>query len=71
MYPEVGDRDSPKEWLEKGSTDVLQRAHERVADILHEYYPSHIPDATDAELRKMLAIKLPRENMRAGNDRWK
>ena len=71
MYPVVGDRGSPKEWVEQGSTDVLQRAHKRVADILREYYPSHILDATDAELRKMLAIKLPRENMRPGNDRWK
>jgi trimethylamine--corrinoid protein Co-methyltransferase len=71
IYPEVGDRSSPKEWLEQGSTDVLQRAHQRVADILRECYPSHISDATDAELRKMLAIKLPREHMRPGNDRWR
>jgi trimethylamine--corrinoid protein Co-methyltransferase len=71
IYPVVGDRSSPKEWLEQGSTDVLQRAHERVADILREYYPSHIPEALDAELRKTLAIKLPRGNMRPGNDRWK
>ena len=71
IYPEVGDRSSPKEWLEQGSTDVLQRAHQRVADILREHYPTHIPDAMDAELRKMLEIKLPRGNMRPGNDRWK
>jgi trimethylamine---corrinoid protein Co-methyltransferase len=70
VYPEVGDRGSPKEWLEQGSTDVLQRAHKRVAEILHAYYPSHIPEAMDAVLREMLAIKLPRKNMRAGNDRW-
>ena len=71
VYPEVGDRGSPKEWLEQGSTDVLQRAHKRVGEILHEYYPSHISDAVDAELRRMLAVKLPRENMRPGNERWK
>ncbi len=70
IYPVVGDRSSPKECLEQGSTDVLQRAHERVADILREYYPSHIPEALDAELRKTLAIKLPRGNMRPGNERW-
>jgi trimethylamine--corrinoid protein Co-methyltransferase len=71
IYPDVGDRSSPKEWLEQGSTDVLQRAHKRVADILREYYPSHISEATDEALRKMLAVKLPRGNMRSGNDRWK
>ncbi len=69
IYPDVGDRSSLKEWLERGSTDALQCAHKRVADILRAYYPSHISDATDAELRTMLAIKLPRENMRPGNDR--
>jgi trimethylamine:corrinoid methyltransferase-like protein len=57
--------------VEQGSTDVLQRAHKRVADILREYYPSHISEATDEALRKMLAVKLPRGNMRSGNDRWK
>jgi trimethylamine--corrinoid protein Co-methyltransferase len=70
VYPVVGDRGSPKEWLEQGSTDVLQRAHKRVAEVLREYYPSHIPEAMDAQLREMLAIKLPRANMRAGNKRW-
>jgi trimethylamine--corrinoid protein Co-methyltransferase len=70
VYPVVGDRGSPKEWLEQGSSDVLQRAHKRVAEILRDYYPSHVPEATDAELRKLLPIKLPREYMRAGNKRW-
>jgi trimethylamine--corrinoid protein Co-methyltransferase len=71
VYPVVGDRASPKEWREQGSTDVLERAHRRVSEVLRQHYPSHISDATDAELRKMAAIKLPRENMRPGNDRWK
>jgi trimethylamine--corrinoid protein Co-methyltransferase len=62
VYPVVGDRGSPKEWVEQGSTDVLQRAR--------EHYPSHVSEATDAELRKMSAIKLPRGNMRPGNGRW-
>jgi trimethylamine--corrinoid protein Co-methyltransferase len=70
VYPVVGDRGSPKEWVEQGSTDVLQRARLRVAEILREHYPSHVSEATDAELRKMSAIKLPRGNMRPGNGRW-
>jgi trimethylamine--corrinoid protein Co-methyltransferase len=70
VYPVVGDRGSPKEWVEQGSTDVLQRARLRVAEILREHYPSHVSEAMDAQLRKMSAIKLPRENMRPGNGRW-
>jgi trimethylamine--corrinoid protein Co-methyltransferase len=64
VYPEVGDRLSPKDWAEQGSTDVLQRAKKRVEEILGGDRPSHIPDDVDAKIREMLEIRLPRENMR-------
>ena len=32
IYPEVGDRTSPKEWIEQGSTDVRVKAREKVQD---------------------------------------
>jgi len=70
VYPVVGDRGSPKEWHERGSTDVLERAHAKVSEILREHYPAHVSDAIDVSIREMLEIKLPRGNMRAGNDRW-
>jgi trimethylamine--corrinoid protein Co-methyltransferase len=64
VYPEVGDRLSPKDWAEQGSTDVLQRAKKRVEEILGGDRPSHIPDDVDAKIRAMLEIHLPREKMR-------
>ncbi len=70
LYPVVGDRSSPKEWIEQGSTSVLDRARLRVAEILSRHYPAHIDPALDAELRRRLPIKLPREVMRSGNGRW-
>jgi len=63
VYPEVGDRLSPKDWAEQGSTDVLQRAKARVDEILGGDRPSHIPDDVDLKIREMLAIHLPREKM--------
>jgi len=66
VYPEVGDRLSPKDWAEQGSTDVLQRAKEKVGEILWSSYPGHIPDQVDAKIREQLTIRLPRENMRRG-----
>jgi len=64
VYPEVGDRNSPKDWAEQGSTDVLQRAKARVNEILGGDRPSHVPDHVDAKIREMLNIRLPREKMR-------
>ena len=70
VYPEVGDRTSPKEWIEQGSTDIVQRARARVNDILSRHYPDYIDPALDAELRRRFPIKLPAELMAPGNGRW-
>jgi trimethylamine--corrinoid protein Co-methyltransferase len=70
VYPEVGDRTSPKEWAEQGSTDVVQRATQRLHETLRQHYPTHIPPEVDAALRERFPIRLPKENMLAGNDRW-
>ncbi len=66
VYPEIGDRLSPKDWVEQGSTDVLQRAKEKVGEILGNHYPGHISDQVDATIREQLTIRLPREDMRRG-----
>ncbi len=65
VYPAVGDRLSPKDWAEQGSTDVVQRAQEKVRQILSSHYPAHIPDHVDEQIREQLTIRLPRENMQA------
>ncbi|NCF72170.1 MAG: methyltransferase [Gammaproteobacteria bacterium] len=64
VYPEVGDRLSPKDWAEQGSTDVLQRAKKKVEEILAGSRPQHISEQIDAEIRSRLSIQLPREKMR-------
>jgi len=64
LYPDVGDRRSPNDWAERGSLDVLQRAAEKARDILAHHYPTHIPDAVDAAIRREFPVRLPREGMR-------
>ena len=66
VYPEVGDRKSPKEWAEAGSSDVVTRARARTAEILSRHYPDHIDRALDASLRQAFDIKLPAAAMRPG-----
>ena len=70
VYPEVGDRTSPKEWKELGSTNVVTKARARVKEILGSHYPRHIGDEMDAAIRASADIKLPREFMKPGNGRW-
>ena len=70
VYPEIGDRKSPKEWIEAGSRDVRENARAYLQDVLSRHYPGHIDDALDARLRADFPIKLPREFMKPGNGRW-
>ena len=59
VYPTVGDRTSPKEWEEQGSTDVLQKAIARTADILANHHPTHITPDLDQTIRTHFPIALP------------
>ncbi|MGF1610830.1 MAG: trimethylamine methyltransferase family protein [Kiloniellales bacterium] len=70
VYPAVGDRSSPKEWIEQGSTSVVERARRKTQGILSRHYPAHVSPAIDAQLRERFPVKLPRQTMRAGNGRW-
>ena len=63
VYPEVGDRSSPKEWAEAGSSDVVERARGKTRAILERHYPGHVDAATDTRIRAAFDIKLPREAM--------
>jgi trimethylamine--corrinoid protein Co-methyltransferase len=63
IYPGVGDRRSPNEWLEQGGLDVTARAMRKVQEILTSHYPSHVPEAVDALIRQRYPVKLPRHRM--------
>lgn len=67
VYPTVGDRTSPKEWEELGSTDVVQKAITRTAEILASHFPAHIDPALDLHIRERFDIKLAAEKMRPGS----
>ncbi len=63
VYPVIGDRSTPKEWIEKGSENILQAAKKKVRDILENYHPGHIPPEIDALIREKHNILLPAERM--------
>ncbi len=63
LYPELGDRNSPKEWYEKDRPELLVESTKRVNEILEQHFPDHIDSELDAKLRESFNILLPRENM--------
>src|SRR5450631_782973 len=68
VYPSVGDRSSPNEWLEQGRPTVVDRAARKLASILASHYPTHIPESVDAAIRERLPIRLARAAMRPESD---
>ncbi len=63
-YPLVGDRTSPKEWIEEGSPTIIDRAEAKTREILSAHYPDHIPESLDTSLRERFPIKMDRAKMR-------
>jgi trimethylamine---corrinoid protein Co-methyltransferase len=70
LYPAVGDRTSLSEWEYRGSPHLIERARERVAEIMASHYPSYISAEVDALIRSRFDIRLPETLMRSGNERW-
>lgn len=61
IYPELGDRLSPNEWVEQGKPVLLDKAITRKREILDTYFPAHISDEIDKQIRQQFDIFLPRE----------
>jgi len=65
IYPVVGDRRSPNEWIENGKLDATDRASRKVKEILARHYPHHISEVIDDQIRADGPVRLKRELMRA------
>ena len=56
VYPAVANRSSPKEWVELGRPDLIQKAIERKNRILRDAAPSMIDAAADKAIRERWQI---------------
>ncbi|MCP4391330.1 MAG: methyltransferase [Gammaproteobacteria bacterium] len=61
IYPELGDRLSPNEWIEQDKPVLLDKAISKKKQILDSYFPDHISDEVDRQIRQQFDIFLPRE----------
>jgi trimethylamine--corrinoid protein Co-methyltransferase len=59
IYPRLGDRTSPKEWVEIGKPDLVQKAIETKKKILGAPRRQIIDVLADAEIRQKFKIHLP------------
>lgn len=59
VYPRVGDRLSPDDWVDAGARSAADVAHDHVAKVLASHYPDHVPAANVDKIRNAFPIKLP------------
>jgi trimethylamine--corrinoid protein Co-methyltransferase len=59
IYPKLGDRTSPKEWVEKGRPDLIQKAIARKREILGEPSRAAFAPELDGAIRARFPIHLP------------
>ena len=64
LYPTIGDRSSPNQWIEAGKPSMVDRASSKLEAILATHYPTHIPTAIDEAIRAKFPVRLAREAMR-------
>ncbi|MDQ2088334.1 trimethylamine methyltransferase family protein [Marimonas arenosa] len=60
VYPTLGNRSSPKEWVENGRPDLLARATARKQAILNEPAAARFAPDLDRAIRERFTIHLPR-----------
>ena len=73
IYPALGDRLSPSEWIERGREASLDRAIAHVDKVLGSHYPQYIPAKIDEKIRTRFPVRLAKERMRVNADwprRW-
>ena len=58
IYPEVGDRVSPDDWIEAGAKHVHEVARDYVDRTLASHFPDHVPDGRVAAIRDVFPITL-------------
>ena len=59
LYPTIGDRESPDNWLDAGGKDQLQVAQEHVHTLLKQH-PTHLQPDRDKAIRDRFPIVLER-----------
>lgn len=63
VYPQVGDRRTPREWEADGAQDMRTRARLKAKEILASHYPLHLSDEDDRAIRHAHDLLLSRRQV--------
>ncbi|WP_374371573.1 trimethylamine methyltransferase family protein [Dongia sp.] len=63
VYPLIGDRANPKEWVEMGRPDAVAKAQKKLKPIMSSHFPQHISREVDDAIRAKFPVRLAREHM--------
>ena len=66
VYPMIGDRSNPKEWVEQGRPNSVDRASKKLKTIMNNHFPAHIQEHVDDAIRAKFPVRLNRAHMRKG-----
>jgi len=69
LYPNLANRKTTQEWEAAGKETIFDVAHQRLQEMMRDYYPQYIPAKTDAKIRENFPIKITEQDMKK-NDRW-
>jgi trimethylamine--corrinoid protein Co-methyltransferase len=58
VYPEIGDRLSPDDWVDAGARSAADVAHDRVVKVLASHFPDHVPSQHVERIRAAFPIRL-------------
>ncbi|MGI9607266.1 MAG: trimethylamine methyltransferase family protein [Acidimicrobiales bacterium] len=58
VYPNVGNRDSPDDWVDAGARTIEDVAHDRVTSVLETHHPDHVSAEADSAIRAAFDIRL-------------
>ena len=63
LYPEVADRQPPRDWEQAGALDMRERGRRIAREILQNHFPDYVDNDTDRWIRERYEIRLPRQAM--------
>ncbi len=59
VYPDVGNRLSPDDWVDAGARPVIDVAHDQVLTTLADHVPTHLGVEAESRIRDLFDIRLP------------
>lgn len=63
IYPDLSDRSSPVVWADNNKPEILAEAIKKRDHLLATYFPAHVSDEVDQQIRERFPIRISRSAM--------